>query len=108
MNGLSFQGAEKQRSSAKHHKSSKSVSILAFNDIMDNSLARSFFLAFLEKHNVGNLLKFWIDIEKLRLQKQRHLQPSAEKIFQVSNSKVSFNMMDLTLFVELHTEFDTI
>lgn len=52
--GQPLKGTEKHKIDKRK---SKSVTILAFNDIMDNSLARSFFYLFLQKQGMGNLLR---------------------------------------------------
>eukprot|EP00111_Clytia_hemisphaerica_P018148 TCONS_00053694-protein len=63
-------------------KRSKSSKVLAFGDILDNSLARSYFMMFLERTNNKNLLSFWIGVEKLRMMDPVDLVSNALDIFQ--------------------------
>ncbi|XP_032234354.2 sorting nexin-25 [Nematostella vectensis] len=58
--------------------------MLSFAEIMDNSLARSFFMSFLQNHTHSrNLLSFWMAIENLRLVKPAEIVKSTHDIYQV-------------------------
>lgn len=53
-----------ETSGQKRTKRSKSSKVLSFSDILDNSLARSYFMMFLERSGNKNLLRlayFWLN-----------------------------------------------
>jgi len=79
--GQPFEGREK-KSKSNHKHRQKSVKVLTFSDIMDNSLARSFFMMYLARNSNDNLLRFWIAVEKLRCINAEDQQASASEIFQ--------------------------
>ena len=53
--GQPFQ-ANKDQDTPRKNYGTKSSKVLAFNDIMDNSLARSFFMLYLQRNEKENLL----------------------------------------------------
>ena len=55
--GQPFQGRQKKHSKTQRRERLKSTKILAFADIMDHTLARSFLMVFLDRHDSGNLLR---------------------------------------------------
>ncbi|KAL9971473.1 hypothetical protein ACROYT_G017639 [Oculina patagonica] len=58
--------------------------VLSFTEVMDNSLARSFFMLFLQnKTGSKNTLSFWMAVENLKLVKHNELHKSAQEIYQV-------------------------
>ncbi|XP_065670461.1 sorting nexin-25 isoform X2 [Hydra vulgaris] len=79
--GKPFQ-ANNEQESPRRGFGTKSSKVLAFNDIMDNSLARSFFMLYLQRNEKENLLGIWIAIEKFRLTPISKQLQSANEIFQ--------------------------
>ncbi|XP_057312986.1 sorting nexin-25-like [Hydractinia symbiolongicarpus] len=80
--GRFFEGTGNNGKEAFKRERQKSSKILAFGDILENSLARSFFMMYMQRQRSGNLLSFWVATEKLRLMKLPDLQSSADQIFQ--------------------------
>lgn len=73
---------EKLKPSQKSGKTKSKV--LSFNEVMENSLARSFFMLFLQnKTGSKNMLSFWMAVENLKLVKHTELDKSAQEIYQV-------------------------
>jgi sorting nexin-25 len=84
--GKPLQEATVEADTPKVQKSSKRRSapskMLTFEQIMDNSLARSYFMLFLQGNHNENLLSFWLSTEKLRLLQPPELQLAAQSVFQ--------------------------
>ncbi|XP_074620762.1 sorting nexin-25-like isoform X1 [Acropora palmata] len=75
-------GQEKVKASQKPSKTHSKV--LSFNEVMENSLARSFFMLFLQnKTGSKNMLSFWMAVENLKLVKPTELHKSAQEIYEV-------------------------
>lgn len=91
-------GQEKAKPAQKAAKTQAKV--LSFTEVMDNSLARSFFMLFLQnKTGSKNMLSFWMAVENLKLVKHTELHKSAQEIYQVyvAPSSDKSVMLDTTL-----------
>eukprot|EP00794_Sanderia_malayensis_P007412 gene7412-8232_t len=80
--GQPFEGRGKAQAKSMKVKRSNSTKMLTFRQIMDNSLARSYFMLFLQRNNSSNLLGFWMAVEHLRLVNPNEAMDAAREIFQ--------------------------
>ncbi|XP_065058443.1 sorting nexin-25-like [Rhopilema esculentum] len=80
--GKPLEGASVQQGKSVKVKRSNSTKILSFRQIMDNSLARSYLMMYLQRNNISNLLGLWMAIERLRLVTSADAVESARDIFQ--------------------------
>ncbi|XP_028515309.1 sorting nexin-25 [Exaiptasia diaphana] len=75
-------GTDKAKTAQK--QTSQANKVLSFIEIMDNSLARSFFMSYLQNNtNSKNMLSFWMAIENLKLVKAAEIFKSTQEIYQV-------------------------
>lgn len=62
----------------------KRQKVLTYAEIIDNSLARSYFLQFLDHNGAGNMLKFWLAVEnmkQLKKAKPDKLKENAREVY---------------------------
>ena len=97
--GQPIQETGQKPSKTQQRNRRSTTKLLTFMEIMDNSLARSYFMLYLQRHHNENLLRFWLSTEKLRLLKSPELQLAAQEVFQefVTPSAAKLIKMDSSL-----------